>query len=185
MADDTPPVTLEAPPKNKGGRPKGSVNKPRIPRETTPEPLREPIRAEARKVRKRRGDVNPLYIDPKMIPAGVTWEWKRLTLLGQRNPGYEVSLRENGWEPVDCKQVPEMMPPGWKGAVERDGLILMERPAYLTEEARQEDIAMARQNLAAQMGQNAQTPQGTLSRDHPAVQPRARSTMEGIYIPKE
>lgn len=182
MTDEQEVVASEAAaeaPKNKGGWPKGRPRKP------IREEVREPIKAEVRKTRKRRGNVDPLWIDPRDIPAGTTYEWKRQTVYGMRNPGYEVALAENGWEPVPVSRHRGFMPPGWKGSIERDGLILMERPAYLTEEARQEDQMMARENLRAQMGQNSQAPQGTLSRDHPAVQPRARTTIEPIDIPTD
>ena len=139
-------------------------------RQQASEPVRdEPLRDEPRKTRKRKGDVDEFYIPAEMIPPGVSYEWKRYTTMGQHDPGYDVSLRENGWEPVDVARHPQFMPPGYNGPIIRKGMILMERPTYLTEEAREEDLSNARNAIRAKEEQLRATPPGTMTRDHPSV----------------
>lgn len=121
------------------------------------EPRLGPRDGEQRLVRRRKGASDIFHIDPELIPPGVSYEWKRKAVYGQENPAYMLGLMENHWKPVDVSRLPHMMPDGWTGAIERDGLILMERPSYLTEEARQEDEAAARAPIKAQqerLGQN-------------------------------
>jgi hypothetical protein len=82
--------------------------------------------------------VDNFYIDPAIIPDGWSYEWKRLTVLGKHDPSYEVSVARRGWEPVPVSRHPEMMPENWSGnSIERDGMILMERPLEITREAQQ------------------------------------------------
>jgi hypothetical protein len=81
-----------------------------------------------------------------------------------------VNLRENHWTPVPADRHPEMMPVGHQGPVAKDGMILMERPAYLTEDARQEDLEIARDQVRVKEQQLGHTPSGTFTRNHPSVQ---------------
>lgn len=151
--------------------------------------VREPVRDEGlrdevprTRTRKRRGGEQDKFAIPKeMIPAGSTYEWKRYTTYGQSDPSYDVSLRENGWLPVDTSKHPEFMPPGHKGAIIRDGMILMERPTYLTDEARAEDNQAARDLIRAKETQLGQTPPGTLPRDHPRAE--AHRKVSRSYAP--
>lgn len=108
----------------------------------------EPRETAPRKVRKRKLGTDKFWIDPDIIPDGVTYEWKRQTVLGYEDPGYQVELAENGWEPVMAERHPHYMPPGYSGPITRDGMILMERPAYLTAEARHEEMQAARDLVA-------------------------------------
>jgi hypothetical protein len=86
--------------------------------------------------------VNEFYIDPKIIPDGWTYEYRRLTVLGQPDPSYQVSLAMKGWESVPVSRHPELMPFGYEGAtIERRGMILMERPEQITERAKARDLA--------------------------------------------
>jgi hypothetical protein len=88
------------------------------------------------------------YVDPRVIPDGWTYEWKTLTVLGKENPSYQVHLARAGWEPVPVYRHPEMMPDSYQGAtIERDGQILMERPAEITQEAVVRDKRAARSQV--------------------------------------
>lgn len=108
--------------------------------------VRSDVRSEAPRERKRKGNlaVDRFAIPLEEIPPGTSYEWKRKTVLNAGDPAYDVLMREQGWLPVDVKRHPDFMPPGWQGAIERDGMILMERPQQLTDEARQEEQANAR-----------------------------------------
>lgn len=149
---------------------------PRI-REETRTPIRE---------RKRKGGsmADDFAIDAELIPDGMSWEWKRHTVHGQTDYGYEVGLREQGWEPVDSGRLSQFMPEGHKGAIIRKGMMLMERPKELTEEARREDLYNARAQVQVQKQKALETPAGTMPRDHEIVQKvtKMRSTYEPVKI---
>lgn len=126
------------------------------------------------------------YFNPADFPDGWTYEWKRRLLLNQENPAYETELARQGWEPVPVSRHPEMMPRGYKGTtIERDGMILMERPTELVAEARQRDLRNARKQVLAKEEQLGATPDGTLTRNHPNVKPVVRKSYEPMAVPEE
>lgn len=90
------------------------------------------------------GGVDEFFIDPRIIPEGWSYEWKRLTVKGEPDPTYEVALANKGWEPVPAYRHPELMPKGWKGeTITRRGQILMERPLEITNEVKSADYRRA------------------------------------------
>lgn len=126
------------------------------------------------------------YIDPSMIPDGWSYEWKRRLLLGAEDPSHNVALYRMGWEPVPLTRHPEMMPRDWKGeTIERKGMILMERPLELVEEARQIERRRAVNQVRDKEAQIAGTPDGTLTRDHAQARPSIKKGFEPIPIPKD
>lgn len=155
-------VAAEAAVKRKGGWPKG---KPRNPR-TEPDVRTEAARSTPRRQRTIRGGAvqDKFYVPPELIPAGMSWEWKRVATYGASDPSYDVFVRGQGWEPVDAHQVSSMVPDGHVGAVIRDGLMLMERPIELTKEAHDEDVARAKGVVQAKEQQLYDTPQGQFAR---------------------
>lgn len=98
----------------------------------------------ARLSRKRKQGVDSLYFDPDIIPVGMDYNWKRASVFNKPDDSHMMGLRENHWTPVPKDRHAGLM-------VEQGGLVLMERPAYLSEEAKQEDfdIAIARLDHAA------------------------------------
>lgn len=126
------------------------------------------------------------YIDNSMIPEGWSYEWKRRLLLGAEDPSHNVALYRMGWEPVPLSRHPEMMPRDWKGeTIERKGMILMERPLELVEEARQIERRKAVNQVRDKEAQIAGTPDGTLTRDHAQARPSIKKGYEPIPIPKD
>jgi len=121
--------------------------------------------------RTRKGaQADKFYIDPKTIPLGWDYQWRRISCLNERDPGYEVMLYQQAFTPVPADRHPELSPPGFEAkTIERDGLILMERPMRLTREAQLEDLEEARARVASRKVQLGETPQGTLPRDHDSV----------------
>lgn len=122
-----------------------------------------------RLVRRRRRTDDKFYFDPKKIPDGWSYEWKREYCYGKLDIDHQVNLRENHWTPVPASRHPELMPIGAEGAITKDGMVLMERPLYLTEEAREEDLYWAHDQVARNQSANQQTPDGNFTRDHPSV----------------
>lgn len=129
------------------------------------------------------------YIDPDMVPEGWTYEWKRRLLLGAEDPSHMVELARAGWVPVpldrDNKHL-AYMPSGWPGNnIERDGMVMMERPSEVVEEARRRLDYLARKQVRDKEAQIAGTPDGTLTRDHVQARPQIKKSYEAIPVPKD
>lgn len=120
-------------------------------------------------------------------PAGWSYEWKRKSVLGQEDPAHYVALLRMGWEPVPVSRHPEMMPGGGTyTSIERKGMVLMERPTELVEEARKIDYRRAVGQVRSKEAQLAGTPEGTLSRDaDPRVSPKIKKGYEAMPIPND
>lgn len=124
------------------------------------------------------------FIAPSEIPDGWSYEWKRKTCYGAEDPAYDVQLARQGWEPVDVSRHPEFMPKGYKGAIERDGMILMERPTEIVEEAKKRDARKARLQVQAKEAEMAGAPSGHFERsnkDESMV--KVKKSMEHVAIP--
>ncbi len=127
-----------------------------------------------RLVRRRSRVDDKFYIAPGKIPTGWSYEWKRDKVYGMVDVDHQVNLRENHWRPVPASRHPEMMPLGDNGPITKDGMVLMERPSYLTEDARQEDYDWAMDQVRGKEAQLRNTPSGQFTRDHPSVDRIAR-----------
>jgi hypothetical protein len=126
------------------------------------------------------------YIDQRTIPAGWEYEWKRMTVFGQEDPAYRVHTVRKGWENVPLERHPDMMPSGHAGtSIERKGLVLMERPKELSDEARNIERRKARDQVRHKEQQLGSAPDGQFGRDHREVQPKINKTYESIPIPKD
>lgn len=133
---------------------------------------REDTRPEPRLERKRKGgmSVDQFYIPETMVPDGITYEWKRYSTINEQDAAYTVELLENHWKPVPAGRHKEFMPPGYEGnTITRGGLVLMERPAYLTEEARQEEAHYTQQQMRDKQAALGQTPRDTMERVSPKI----------------
>jgi hypothetical protein len=173
MSETTQPPEITRP---------GPKRPPTIDREPVHEPVHESVRAEAAPRRRRRtSQINEdrFYFPLDKIPEGSSYEWKRYTVMGQEDPFYIAAMREQGWEAVDPKRHLDLLPPGYKEPhIIKDGLILMERPVELTNEARTEMRSNARRQVREAEQRLGATPDGTLTRDHDSVKPRVTKTWE-------
>lgn len=143
-------------------------------------------RTEAPRLTRQRSNAEDKFAIPAhMIPDGMTYEWKRYSTYGQEDHFYMQAQKENHWAPVDTSRHAHLMPPGHKGPIIRDGLILMERPSYLTQEARDEDRMMARQQVRSQEQKLQETPDNTFTRDHVTARPRVGRSYEAMPIPND
>lgn len=101
--------------------------------------------------RRTTSSTDPFYVPREIVEPGWSYEWKRHAVLNQEDPGYAAELNMNGWTPVPAERHPGMWAPeGTQGPIIRQGLMLMERPEALTQEARDEERKAARQALASQ-----------------------------------
>lgn len=172
----------------------GASAEPRVARA----PLREPIREEdpRERARKRAAELtdaidsmedgdNQFDIDRSIIPPGWDYEWKRMTVYGQRDAAYEVSLARGGWEPVPLSRHPSEMPVGWAGnTIERDGMQLMERPLEITERVRERARKNASEQLRSKQEQLTAAPKGHFERDK-KVSGVKRGEYEPVPIPDD
>ncbi len=158
-------------------------------REPRPEDPRARAAARAAELRGHLGDmdegVDKFYVAPGDVPEGWTYEWKRQKVLGAEDPSYEVQLARQGWEAVPASRHPSYMPKDGKFAtIERDGMVLMERPTEIVEEARNIELRRARNQVRQKEAQLSSTPEGTLPRDaDPRTKPRINKGYEPIPIP--
>ena len=119
-------------------------------------------------------------------PSGWTYEWKRHTIYNQEDPSYQVQLAQTGWEPVPLSRHPEEMPSNSKSSViERKGQVLMMRPKEITDHFRALDERRATNQVKAKEAQLAGTPEGTMTRNDPRVQPKISKGYSPIAIPSE
>ena len=127
-------------------------------------------------------------IDPYMVPEGWSYEWKRKTIYNQEDPSYQVRLADAGWTPVPATRDARhkaMMPTGNYATIERDGMILMERPKELTDEAKARELRRARNQVRAQEQQLSTAPDGTMTREDSRVRPQVKKSYEAMPIPNE
>lgn len=119
-------------------------------------------------------------------PEGWTYEWKRFTVFNEEDPGYQVKLAQTGWEPVPLNRHKNMMPEAYSGSgtIKRDGMMLMQRPAEVTDFIRNRENSAARDQVRTKEEQLSGTPQGTLPRDaDPRTKPKIRKSIEPMAIP--
>lgn len=97
------------------------------------------------------------YIELGIIPDGWSYEWKTRTILGAEDPAHQVALARKGWESVPASRHPELMPMGYKGAeITRKGMVLMERPLEITQDARNAELRKARMQMRDKEAQLSQ-----------------------------
>ena len=128
---------------------------PPPPRAALREPAHEPARPDIRGARGRdgeiltrnnRGDtVDQFELPRAMIERGWSYQWVRASSLGKPDPANLTAHHENGWRPVPANRCPGYFHAhDYTGAIERDGLVLMERPESLNREAEADAINAAR-----------------------------------------
>ena len=131
--------------------------------------------------------IDEFYIPPDSIPDGWTYEWKRKSVMGQEDSSYLVSLRRLGWDHVPATRHPEMMPMGSAAeTIERKGMILMERPAEISEEVRRADLRKARAQVQTKQAQLGEAPVGQFERTNKGDPlAKLKRSYEPIVIPDE
>jgi len=114
--------------------------------------------------RKRTVSSDIFHIPEQLVPDGWTYQWNVLEVFNQPQTAQRLAMQENGWRPVPSSRHPGMfMPVGYEGPIIRDGLQLEERPAIMTEEAKQEELRKAKKQVLDQQEQlrlSAKLPSG-------------------------
>lgn len=142
----------------------------------------EEIRNRMRENEESANLYDEFYIDPRMIPEGWDYNWKRQEIAGQPDPAYEVELLQAGWEPVPSERHPSMVPPGHKGPITKKGMILMERPSEISNLAKQRELSTAREAVAAKERALGMSSSGQFERDPSKT--GVRKSFEPMNIPK-
>jgi hypothetical protein len=130
------------------------------------------------------GGTDDFYIDPKIIPEGWSYEWKRKTIAGQEDPSYQLSLLSTGWEPVPASRHRQLMPEGHYNTIERKGMILMERPQVITDKYKAIEAKKARDAVRQKEAQ-IDSAKGLLGREDSRVRPKISKGYEPMMIPDE
>lgn len=162
--------------KRRPGRPPLRAN--HVEREEAREAVREPTRLR----RRVRATDDKFKIPEEFVPEGMSWEFKRYLVGGKEDNVYQSELAMNYWEPVTAETAPEVAARyGIRtGPIFIGDMLLMQRPAYLTEDFYQEMDEMNAGRLNGIKSSLKDAPQGTFSRDHAKVQPRITKTYERV-----
>jgi hypothetical protein len=117
-------------------------------------------------------------------PDGWSYEWKMKSVMGWEDPSHYNRITIGGWEPVESFRHPEMMPKGYVGSIEREGMVLCERPLEITEERKHRDYLNARQQVKIKQGQlDPKGKGGLISREDAQIAPKIKSSYEPMPIP--
>lgn len=128
---------------------------------------REPVREEPRLQRRVKSNSDRLAIPQHLIPSGFSMEWKRCEVAGQEDNYYQADLRANHWEPVkaDDPRFRDLAPYGQtSGPIRYGSLVLMMRPSYLCEEARDEEMQRNRDRFKIHARSIVDAAPGTFAR---------------------
>lgn len=145
------------------------------------EPREAVVPTNGQRLHRRRRMNNPLDFPKEIVPPGVSYELKADNVYGRPLNDHQRELRENHWTPVPASRHPELAIGGASTIRRGSDMVLMERPKYLTEEARLEEMHIA---LGAVQGLEEHiygAPPGTMTRDHPSV--RKSSKIQRDYAP--
>lgn len=122
--------------------------------------VRTPVREATREVVGRNGEIlarrkiseNPFDVPERFKDPNWDMQWVRTECYGKSDPANVANYQDTGWRPVPASRMP-----GYLGAkedsdasIEYGGLMLMERPMVLTEEAREEARAEASRQVLQQ-----------------------------------
>lgn len=124
------------------------------------------------------------YISADLIPDGWTYEWKRYSTYNQIDSSHIREMERKGWAFVPSSRHPQMMAIGDTGnIILRKGLVLMERPTEIVDEARMIERRRAADQVRSKEQQLSGTPEGTMTRDHAKAKPQIKKSYEAIPIP--
>ena len=129
-----------------------TIDRPELRAQLRPADPRERARQRAAELLQNpdvfREDNDEFYIPQSIIPDGWEYEWKRWSVLNQEDPIYQTELRRHGWDYVEASRHPEMMPLGsTEKTIIRKGMVLMERPAEISDRVRDHERRKARDRV--------------------------------------
>ena len=175
------------------GRPKGNLESPRTEDEVkaaNPAIGDHHARAKQRiaEFRAQHGTVDDIdvAIDPwfAQAPDGWDYEWKTKAVWNKEFPSYIAACIRTGWSPVPYERHRNLLYDGYEGQnIEKEGMILMERPKELTNLFRERDKKRARAQVFDSEAKLRDAPSGTAPRDqHPQTMPRVGGHVGPVEI---
>ena len=152
---------------------------------------RDPVREGPRLQRRFKANQDKFHIPQAIVDAfkgmGLEAEWKRHSLGGKEDAYYAAELQMNYWEPLLVEQYPalaeSLAPMGQKsGPIVKSDQILMVRPDYLCEDARQEQRDITNRLMNSNRSKMKEAPPGTFDRlvDDKRVGPAIRKSHEPL-----
>jgi hypothetical protein len=122
------------------------------------------------------------HIDKADIPEGWSYQWIAMEIKGEHQRNTLANFAMGGWEPVPMSRYPGRYGPASDGDkhIAMDGLGLYERPEELTEEARDEEIAAARNLIRTRNEQFAPKLPDARSQRLRGTGLQARRSIEGM-----
>lgn len=130
------------------GRPKGSTNKPKIDIDGQPIPKKNTIRVDEAQQERLEEESDMLFVPPELIPEGMRYNWKTLSVFGQQQSRRFGRFQATGWEPVPASRHPGLFTPkDYDGFIEYDGLVLMEKPEELCLRSEAREFMKARDQV--------------------------------------
>lgn len=131
--------------------------------------------------------IDEFWVDPADIPDGWEYEWKAKYVMGQEQSSQMLAFRRAGWEEVPTSRHPSYMPLDTDMAfIERKGMVLMERPKEISDEARAIELRRARAQVRQKESQLNSADSGHFERnnkDQSLV--NIRKSYESMPIPNE
>lgn len=99
---------------------------------------------------------------------GMDYQWVTQSIWGQPDTRQSVNAAVNHWTPVPMRAAPELVGPAAaaatpEAAIVIDGLMLCQRPMYLTEQRRAQEARAANQQVGDQFARLGMAPDSTLS----------------------
>ena len=114
-------------------------------------------------------------------PEGWVYNWKRHTVHNMPDPSYNAALQRRGWEPGPASRHPEMVSLDERdGAVFRKGMVLMERPKTINDEAKAAELRKARNEVRQKEIQLGAARPGEFERKAPSI----KRQFEPIPVPE-
>ena len=118
-------------------------------------------------------------------PPGWSYEWKMKSVNGWEDPNANNRISMGGWETVEAKRHSEMMPKGYSGAIEREGMLLCERPAVITNDRKDRDLQNARNQVKTKEGQLDPKGRGGLMNREDANARMKVNKDHNLYVPEQ
>ncbi len=139
------------------GRPPGVKNKPKVTKieeEVVLKVKKVPVKIDYDRQAALEEESDMLHIPPEIIPEGMRYNWKTLSVLGMQQARRFGRYEATGWSPVPASRHPGLFTPkGYEGQIEYDGLVLMEKPEELCRQTEAREFMKARSQVQAKEAQ--------------------------------
>lgn len=112
--------------------------------------------------RKVKGAIDYYNLAHGLAPSDAIYQWKSYSIYGQEQKVKQIVYQENGWSAVPATRHPQL--PSMDSLIIHEGLILMEQPKHLYQEARREEEKAHKEQLRSGYESIAKTPSGQMDR---------------------